>query len=820
MIEKYYAEVALPIPVNETFYYRVPPEMIENLAKGKRVTVAFHGRILTGLVVGVRDTSNIPEKIKRSEIKEILDIIDKEPLLGDEELELGRWIAEYYLSSWGVVLSAFVPVGKRRGARIFQLSPSAKKFLPQILFEYQFSRPLQTKILELLNRNPQMLPQIIRSVGTSGVYSALSILQKAGLVEERIGQRIPDHQPRIREVLRVAEKIDWDTLVVQLRNKAPRQLEALLVLREQGELTSAELVKKAGVSTAAIKALEKKNLVVSRTKETFRFQDYPKVISSDYPTSIKDSEVISRIEQAIAEESFRVFLLPGGNFSRRADIYLPAIARVIKRGKQAIVLVPEIALTSQTVERFQSYFGAPVAVLHSGLSSRNRSREWWRLKKGEAFLTVGTRSAVFAPLKELGLVIIDEEHEHSYKQAEDPKYNAREVALWRARKEGAIVILGSPTPSVESYYHMEKGIYQLLSTPYLEEDRSLTRVKVVDMRKEFRVYQRGLFSTILQEAVLARIRRKEPLVLFLNRRGFSTVLLCRECGLVVRCPRCNVALVYHLSIRKLRCHYCNYMQSPPRTCPRCQGINIGFLGAGTQKLEEEVKAIFPGLRVARMDTDTVIHQAVQEKILQNFRNGEYDVLVGTQMIAKVLDFPIFTLIGVISADTGLNFPDFRAAERTFQLLTGLVSRAAQGAVPIEVIIQTYNPDHYSIQCACTGDYVGFYSQEIKYRQQLGYPPFRYLIAILIQGDLHFETSRWVKNLEGFLDPLRENSSGIVILGPAPATLHRLQGKFRWQILLLGEDESILKNFCRENILRWKCPPEIRISIDVDPVELM
>ena len=529
-------------------------------------------------------------------------------------------------------------------------------------------------------------------------------------------------------------------------------------------------------------------------------------------------EVLKFLHKSIEESKSEVILLHGITASGKTEIYLQAIAFVLDKGKQAIVLVPEISLTPQTKERFSARFGKKIAILHSQLTGSERRRTWERIRSGEAGIVIGARSAIFAPVRNLGLVVLDEEHENSYKQMESPRYHAREVAIMRARLCKAPVLLASATPSLESYYGAEKGLYKLVRLTSRVEDLVLPQVDIVDMRNE----KSYVFSRYLKQEFEKRLGRKEQVILFLNRRGFSSCSLCRRCGYVVRCKHCSVALTYHASSGKLLCHYCNYEETPQKICPGCQTGYLRRFGIGTQQVEKEICKLFPSARVQRMDSDTTTVRDSHTRIFKAFLRQEIDVLVGTQMIAKGLDFSGVTLVGVISADTALGFPDFRAAEHTFQLLTQVAGRTGRGAVPGRVIIQTYNPEHYAVISAKTHDYTGFYKQEMEFRRQLLYPPFTHFAALTISG---IKPERVKSSAEAVSDIINRVKGGrkVDVLGPAPAPLSRIRGKYRWQVVLkakrVSDIQKVLTSLWQETEGK-RGRRGVNIIVDIDPVGML
>ncbi len=514
----------------------------------------------------------------------------------------------------------------------------------------------------------------------------------------------------------------------------------------------------------------------------------------------------------------RKVLLHGVTGSGKTEVYLRAIRYGLDRGRKAVVLIPEISLTPQMIERFQEQFSGQLAVLHSRLTPAARSREWERIKAGQATVVLGARSAIFAPLSDIGLIIIDEEHENSYKQEEAPRYHAREVAWWRARYHRAVLVLGSATPSLESYYETEQGHSVRLSLPFRVK-ADLPPVQIVDMRTEILEGHRHIFSRPLQAELKQVLSRGEQAILFLNRRGFASFILCRECGFVVRCPRCQISLTIHLSRRKMICHYCSYEADIPHACPNCGGIYIRYQGVGTERVEKEVRLLYPGQTVIRMDSDTTSRRGSHGLLYRQFRDRKASILIGTQMIAKGLDFPAVTLVGVITADTALNLPDFRAGERTFQLLTQVSGRSGRGPVEGKVIIQTYHPQQYCIKAASRHDYTAFYRQEMERRQSLEYPPFGDLVRFLLAG----EEEKPVWEAAGSITKRVEELDAGLLLGPAPAPLYRLKDQYRLQVILRGKDLAELapriKQIMRD--YRSRRPPwKARLTVDFNPLVML
>ncbi|MFC1631534.1 primosomal protein N' [Candidatus Omnitrophota bacterium] len=529
-------------------------------------------------------------------------------------------------------------------------------------------------------------------------------------------------------------------------------------------------------------------------------------------------QVLKSVTDSIDKDKPQTFLLHGITASGKTEIYLQAIAHVLAKGKSSIVLVPEISLTPQTMERFQSRFGARVALLHSRLRSRERTLQWQLIKNGQAQIVIGPRSAVFAPVKDLGLIVVDEEHETTYKQQDaSPRYHAREVARLRAKLSGAGVILGSATPSLESFYNAEQKKIKLLSLPERVTKQDLPAVDIVDMRQEIAMRRKriNIFSRSLELNIRRILNKNEQAILFLNRRGFSTYISCPKCGFVARCKRCNVSLTYHYASKKLVCHYCNYNLEPPQLCPQCNSNYLRYFGLGTEKVESELHRLFPEARIARMDTDVTKKPDAHTKILSSFKKGETDILIGTQMIAKGLDFPRVSLVGVISADTALNLPDFRSGERTFNLLTQVAGRAGRGESEGRVIIQTYVPENYAIDSSISHDYRQFYKREIKSRKELNLPPFTHLINLTLRSRNQRKVQEAALELSQQLIKKKKNKQ-ISVLGPAPAAISKIRGNYRWHVLLKGKQLPPLVKLLKKAVKDFKRYKGLILTVDVDP----
>lgn len=738
-MEQKYVRVLVDVPLkkmDEGFHYVVPVRLQKQVRPGSRILVPFGNRQVAGYVL---DISLPPEKLE--DIKEISSILDEGPLFTPGQLELARWLADYYLCSVLAALQAIIwPRLQGKGPRL------VKGYYP-------------------------VLP-------TGGE---------------------PDF------------------------SRAPKQAAVWEAAFSFPGMSKKELAAAAGSSAGVVDSLVARGLLRTEEQE-LRRDPYPQSYSSgqsNFQLNPEQALALDEIACAVEDVKPGVFLLHGVTGSGKTEVYLRSIEHTLSRGRQSIVMVPEISLTPQMVSLFKARFGDRVAVLHSRLSEGERYDEWGRISCGVAPVVLGARSAVFAPLNNPGLIVLDEEHEPSYKQEETPRYHARDVALKLAGKYGAVVLLGSATPALESYSRaLPGGPYGLVSLRHRVGDRPLPKVRVIDMRREGPAGHPGVFSRDLLLAIQDRLSRGEQMILFLNRRGYSTFVVCRECGQVMKCPHCDISLTYHTNGR-LRCHYCNYTIIAPGRCPECGSRHVGYFGTGTQKVEEEVRLHFPRAGILRMDGDTTSRKGSHGEILRAFREGEADILIGTQMVAKGLDLPGVTLVGVINADISLHMPDFRSAERTFQLLAQVAGRAGRGDAGGEVLVQTFSPEHYSIRCAAGHDYNDFFSREMAIRKELGYPPFVRLARILLSGPEEDQVNALAVKISHFLNSKAE-FNGIQVLGPSPAPLARVKDRHRYHIILKARGGTVLRNaltFVRAGI-EGKYNKKISLVWDIDPQNLM
>ena len=743
--------VAIPVPLDTTFHYLVPPRLVDAVQPGKRVLVPFGRRTVTGYVL-----DSVPASGET--LKEVREVLDEEPLFTPTELEFFRWSASYYLHPLGEVLKAALPAGINIVGRMLEVMG-------------EDGAPVVTEVLSGGRR-----------VRTETFYEAVPAPPEGGTVTGK-GDRI------------------------------------LASLREGGVASVGQLTRTFGTCYPQLKKLKELGLVTATEREVYRDPFKEQAAGRDEPLQLNphQAEALRQVEIAIGSSSFSPFLLFGVTGSGKTEVYLQAIDKVLSRDRTALVLVPEISLTPQLVKRFRRRFDCGIAVLHSGLSDGERYDEWRRIRRREAVIVIGARSAVFAPLADIGIIVVDEEHDGSYKQSEGFRYNARDLALVRGKINNACVVLGSATPLVTTWHAAEQGKLVCLTLPQRVRDLPLPVPELVDMRGR----KSEILSSPLLDALTGNLTNGRQSLLFLNRRGFATFLVCRDCGHVMHCPNCAVTLTYHRRRGRHFCHYCDHSIPAPSLCPGCDSAEIGLFGHGTERLEEEAASLFPEANIRRMDRDSTTRKGSHAGILQGLEDGSIDILIGTQMIAKGHDFPGVTVVGIISADSSLNLPDFRSAERTFQLVTQVMGRAGRGDEPGTVLIQTLVPEHYAISHAVRHDYEGFCREELTYRRELGYPPFAHLVAFTLSSNSAREAEERSLAAVGLLRTLRrELNVRVEILGPATAPLGKIRGRYRWQILLKGVSRKDLHRLAARFREQFKLSAVVRMAVDIDPVDML
>jgi primosomal protein N' (replication factor Y) len=843
------ARVVVDVAARQTdrpFDYLVPADAEAWIGIGSRVAVPFGGRTVQGFVVGFAEEA----EVEPGKLKPIGELLDPTPPLRPDLIELARWMADTYGCAWTAAMQAMIPAAlKGRAERLVGLAregaaESAREAadgLPDELIRY-LERYGPVKLDSLLERFP-------------GHAREISGALRGGALTETV--RVRDRLS-VKRVLAVFPPDDRDAAARAAGAMPPRlakQREALLhMLERNAPVPLRKLAEESGMSEAVFRALAEKGLLRIEPVEEDRDPYAGRRFAPSKPLPLTEAQAaaLGRIAEAMESGEPATMLLQGVTGSGKTEVYLQAIERCVASGRQAIVLVPEISLTPQMVERFKGRFGGDVAVMHSRLSAGERYDEWRKVRDGRVRVAIGARSAVFAPFERIGLIIIDEEHESSYKQEESPKYHARDVAVRRARQHGAVVVLGSATPSLESFaaarlapaaaaaesagpaVRVTPGaalaLAEWLPLPERALGNPLPPVDVVDMRGELAAGNRTMFSRRLREALTLRLQRGEQTVLLLNRRGYSTFVMCRACGHTAGCPHCEIALTYHQRSGVLRCHYCGHAERQPEACPACGSPHIRYFGTGTERVEEELRRAFPGIRVIRMDVDTTGAKGAHEKLLSAFGRREADVLLGTQMVAKGLDFPLVTLVGVIAADTSLHLPDFRAAERTFQLITQVAGRAGRHALPGEVVVQTYAPDHYAIRAAQRHDYIGFVREELRARRLLSYPPYcRLALATLSHPELpklaeaaetFASLLRGAAEAAGCAEPLAGGAeTALELVGPAASPIPRLKDRYRWQVMIKyrgNVDAAGLIRQAADALASDRMAGDVQISVDVDP----
>jgi primosomal protein N' (replication factor Y) len=818
---KRFCDVALPVPLRSTFTYAIPESVQLGDAEliGRRVLVPFRNTPVAGVIVSVH---GMPPAVKR--ILEIAEVLDATTALQPKLLELGRWVSRYYVAPVGESLRAMLPpdVGLRY-VREYWITAQGRAYLAELAASEELTDVERNELaflrrFEDTSEGEEVLTaaQVRRMAG--GESAAENHIRHGYLAaRESAGKR----KARTQKIVAWAGADEAAVESAGPATEAEARVREILTAT-RGPLPASKLLAEAKITRGALDKLEKAGRV--------RTWEEPIVADEDswdtdftpptHQLNAEQSAALEEIWRWIVAGKFEAALLHGVTGSGKTEVYLGAIDAALSRGKTAIVLVPEIALTLWVGRLVRAKFGDTVATLHSGLPDVERAREWWRVRRGEARVVVGTRSAIFAPLENLGLIIVDEEHETSYKQEETPRYHGRDTAVYRAHLENAVVVLGSATPSLESYYNARNGKYRLLELKSRVANRPLADVRVVDLREEFRrAHKSPPVSESLRAAIALRLEEKTQAMVLINRRGYSWSCLCRSCGAFVQCENCSIALTYHKNRHKLECHYCGYSANPPKRCPKCDGEYMYFVGAGSEKVDEYLHEQFEGARIARLDRDTVRTKQEYQKVLGAFAAGETDVLVGTQMVAKGHDFQRVTLVGVVAADLALGRPDFRAAEKSFQLLTQVAGRAGRGDLSGEVLVETYYPEHYAIQFAAKQDYEPFYEKESHFRKMLHYPPYAALANILVRDKKIENAIRWSRTLQTYFAPFEKR--GVKVLGPAAAPLSRLRKEYRFQFLLKSPQRSALSealsgalDFCGKKEI-----PETAIIVDVDPTSL-
>ncbi|WP_445488344.1 primosomal protein N' [Niallia sp. 03133] len=801
------AKVIVDVPAKQTdraFDYLIPEHLENIIQPGMRVIVPFGPRKVQGFVESIESDSPFHS------LKKIIEPMDLVPVLNKELLLLADWLSGQTLCFKISALQAMLP-------------PALKaKYQRKIkLAGRDGLHELSETLYSLFNGKEEVLwEEAIKTASLTSIQKEV----KNGKLEVVYEVQSRANKKKAKHIYSLLSAEQLQAAADSLNKQANKQQQILEYFMENNEaVEQKQLLSLLKTSNSVVKGLIEKGVLAEKELEIYRDPYKERAFERTSPLLLKEEQqlAIEPILDTVNRNKHEVFLLYGVTGSGKTEVYLQSIDKVLKKGEEAIVLVPEIALTPQMVHRFKGRFGDKVAVMHSGLSVGEKYDEWRKIQRKEVQVVVGARSAIFAPFENLGIIIIDEEHEMTYKQEENPRYHAKEVAIKRGLTHQCPVILGSATPSLESFARAQKDVFTLLTLKKRMNDNPLPAVEIVDMREELREGNRSMFSRVLLEKLKDRIEKKQQTVLFLNKRGHSSFVMCRDCGYVVKCPNCEISLTYHQYNNQMKCHYCGHEEVTPSNCPECSSEHIRYFGTGTQKVEEELAKILPEASVIRMDVDTTSRKGAHEKLLKQFQDGHADILLGTQMIAKGLDFPKITLVGVLSADTMLHLPDFRSSEKTFQLLTQVSGRAGRHELEGEVIFQTYTPEHYSIELASQQDYDRFYHSEMMIRKSHAYPPYYYITLITVS---HEQLMKVVSVTEQISQVVRQKlSPKTVVLGPVASPISRIKNRYRYQCLIKYKQEPNLKSVLKTVLDHYQgeiSTNGLQISIDVNPYILM
>ncbi len=820
-----FAQVVFPLPFRNTFTYSVPDLLKETVQTGVRVVVPFGKRTLTGFVIDTSDTTDIKEKIKP-----IRDVLDDQPIFTKESLKFYEWISEYYISSLGEALKNSVPYGSDVESK--KTIVGDKDFSQELYVKEKNKNSTKAKLLKAFTeKEVYKISQLQKVVNKKSIYSTLNTLQKIGAVT--VLNQIEDAKVRVKKVkfVKLTKTVD-EVLqhMPEIEKKSAKQTVILLELisNKEHEIQQSELLKKTKTHSATVASLIKKELVIVFDKEVERVyeEQYSEEIKDHKPTD-DQQKIIDEVGKQIDNSKFQSYLLHGVTGSGKTQVYIELAKKALSQNKSVLILVPEISLTPQITSRFYNNFGKLVTVMHSRMSIGERYDSWRNIIAGKYRIVIGPRSALFAPLKNIGLIVVDEEHDSSYKQFDmGPKYHARDAAVLKAHFSNCPIVLGSATPSVESMYNAEAGKFTLLELKERVDNAKLPNIKLVDLtiEKKNRKLENS-FSQPLISAIKDRLDKKEGIIILQNRRGFSTQIYCEDCGTIHMCPDCSVPMVHHIDKNIVQCHYCGIVQPVPRACNNCGSIKLKFFGTGTQKVEEELEYYFPEIKIERIDSDSISKKNKLSSILTRFKSGEIDVLVGTQMVSKGLDFSNVTLVGVISAETTLWLPDFRADERTFQLLTQVSGRAGRSKTEGEVIIQTHNHKHFVLQKVLQNDYHSFYKNELALRHNGKYPPFTRLCLIEFKDETERKA---IESSKEFYSIIKKYENKLEITPPSPAAIAKLKAQYRYQILIKSSRKTdpngkFLRNAVLNSYIDYNQKAkfkDVRILIDIDPQSVL
>lgn len=810
--EKKTIDVAVALPVHGTYTYSVPDKLAAMIAPGKRIIVPFRRRRVTGYVLGS------PENISDLNLKKVLDVLDDDPLFPESMVPFFKWISDYYMYPLGQVIKNALPAGLTTAEHnVLTITQKGCRFLEQGIMTTAEATILNTLKTESLGL--KALEKKVRQPLPAAI--TLAMLDRGWVRREKKLRGGHTHPKTEKFVILTHKELDK----VKLSKTRKKIID---YLKNEHDVSLKELKKVVPTAPQIVKAMTSSGQVRVDRRQVYR-DPFGEPVKRDTPPSltIEQKQIVTKIQKAMGKK-FAPFLLAGVTGSGKTEIYLQLALETLKKGRSVVILVPEIALISQMERRFRSRFGDQIAILHSGLSPGERYDQWLKLARGEITIAIGARSAIFAPVKNIGLIVVDEEHDASYKQETTFHYNARDIAIVRAKQHNAVALLGSATPSIQSYHNAMTGKYTKVSLTRRISNRRLPDITIVDLcgMREQRGYRR-YFSKELLQSLENTLKRNEQAILFLNRRGFASLPICGACGEPLQCKNCDISLTYHQQSNAYRCHYCGFSMAGSTKCPSCGIAGIRHLGFGTEKIEALVRDLFPGKNIARMDRDTVAHKGSVLKILKGLNDGTIDILIGTQMVAKGHDYPNITLVGIICADLSLSFPDFRAGEQTFQLLAQVSGRAGRGDRSGSVILQTYNPEHFSILCAKQQNVHQFYDQEITFRKDLNYPPFSRMVQIIISGRDKAKVYQHAQNLGTACKTLFGNDKkfreSISMMGPIEAPYAKIASRYRWQILFKGNQTGLLHRYIRK-LTALNSPlmnnRHVKTTIDVDPVFMM
>ena len=813
---RHIVSVAVALPVHDTFCYSIPAHLAPQACPGKRVLVPFGRRTVTGYLVGPAQEPT--DKIDPMEIKHILDVLDDTPLFPETMIPFFQWIAAYYMHPLGQVIHTALPAGLNLAdIAVLTIGEAGAEAVAT-----PHPSPLEKIVLSALAKRPAGIKQLQKEIGQPVSWALIHQMRQRGWIQ--VDRQIKARQIRPKTVRWVTVK---QTAPASERFSVQRKIIRNL-LETEGDLSVPELKTRVPTAPALVRAMQKAGQVTVYEKTVYR-DPFGDPIEPDIPPRLtaEQAEAVSTMAPLLGQ-GFKTVLLAGVTGSGKTEVYLRLTQAALDKGLRVLVLVPEIALISQIERRYRARFGETVAILHSGLSQGERYDQWLRIANADATIAIGARSCIFAPFGDVGLIIVDEEHDASYKQEGGLSYNARDLAVVRARHHNALAILGSATPSVQSWYNVSVGKYETARLTRRINRQPLPAIQIVDLSQSRD--DRGIRRYItepLQQEIKKTLDDGNQALIFLNRRGFSAFAICGHCGQPLRCKNCDISLTLHKRANAFRCHYCGFSKAAVSTCPSCGSDKIRLLGVGTEKIQEAMTHLFPGARVARMDRDTTTRKGSIVNLLKDLKHRRIDILVGTQMVAKGHDFPGITLVGVVCADLTLNFPDFRAGERTFQLLAQVAGRAGRGDQPGRVILQTYNPDHFSILAAKDQDFKAFFDQEIGFRKALGYPPFSRMIAVRISGKDSKQAAAHARalgeNCRKLLAADGPYCGRIQVMGPIEAPLSRIAKHHRWQILVKSPHTAMLHRFAYELILDHRAAPagrQVKVTVDVDPFFLM